>query len=132
MISSEAPLLFSKACEIFIRELTLRAWLHTEDSKRRTQQVCWCSGALKVTASFSQLVETSVHTRFYSCMFSCVDHLGKYYCCQRPNRKLDQQIKCCIVDPSFLSVVFDYIYSTIDLYSQSINVGFDIIFFFAQ
>ena len=39
MISSEAPLLFSKACEIFIRELTLRAWIHTEDSKRRTQQV---------------------------------------------------------------------------------------------
>lgn len=39
MISSEAPLLFSKACEIFIRELTLRAWIHTEDNKRRTQQV---------------------------------------------------------------------------------------------
>lgn len=26
MISAEAPLLFAKACEIFIHELTLRAW----------------------------------------------------------------------------------------------------------
>ena len=39
MISSEAPALFSKAAEIFITELTLRAWIHTEDNKRRTLQV---------------------------------------------------------------------------------------------
>ncbi|EAA06127.5 AGAP000441-PA [Anopheles gambiae str. PEST] len=38
MISSDAPLLFSKAIEIFIQELTLRAWLHTEHNKRRTLQ----------------------------------------------------------------------------------------------
>uniref|UniRef100_A0A336M2B6 Nuclear transcription factor Y subunit gamma n=1 Tax=Culicoides sonorensis TaxID=179676 RepID=A0A336M2B6_CULSO len=38
MISAEAPLLFAKACEIFIHELTLRAWLHTDDNKRRTLQ----------------------------------------------------------------------------------------------
>lgn len=38
MISAEAPLLFAKATEIFIHELTLRAWLHTEDNKRRTLQ----------------------------------------------------------------------------------------------
>uniref|UniRef100_A0A2P2I252 Nuclear transcription factor Y subunit gamma n=2 Tax=Hirondellea gigas TaxID=1518452 RepID=A0A2P2I252_9CRUS len=38
MISSEAPALFSKAAEIFITELTLRAWIHTEDNKRRTLQ----------------------------------------------------------------------------------------------
>uniref|UniRef100_A0A1I8IMX2 CBFD_NFYB_HMF domain-containing protein n=1 Tax=Macrostomum lignano TaxID=282301 RepID=A0A1I8IMX2_9PLAT len=30
MIAAEAPLLFSKAAEIFIRELTYRAWMHTE------------------------------------------------------------------------------------------------------
>ncbi|KRX00273.1 Histone-fold [Pseudocohnilembus persalinus] len=30
MISSEAPVLFAKACEIFIIELTHRAWLFTE------------------------------------------------------------------------------------------------------
>ncbi|XP_066942623.1 nuclear transcription factor Y subunit gamma-like isoform X2 [Macrobrachium rosenbergii] len=38
MISAEAPVLFSKAAEIFISELTLRAWIHTEDNKRRTLQ----------------------------------------------------------------------------------------------
>lgn len=38
MISAEAPMLFSKAAEIFINELTLRAWIHTEDNRRRTLQ----------------------------------------------------------------------------------------------
>ncbi|KAJ3110821.1 hypothetical protein HDU96_006258 [Phlyctochytrium bullatum] len=38
MISAEAPLMFSKACEIFILELTMRAWIHTEENKRRTLQ----------------------------------------------------------------------------------------------
>lgn len=38
MISAEAPMLFSKAAEVFINELTLRAWIHTEDNRRRTLQ----------------------------------------------------------------------------------------------
>lgn len=38
MISAEAPLLFAKAAEVFIHELTLRAWVHTENNKRRTLQ----------------------------------------------------------------------------------------------
>ncbi|KAK7502234.1 hypothetical protein BaRGS_00006598 [Batillaria attramentaria] len=38
MISAEAPVLFAKAAEIFICELSLRAWIHTEDNKRRTLQ----------------------------------------------------------------------------------------------
>lgn len=38
MISAEAPVLFVKAIEIFITELTHRAWLHTKTSKRRTLQ----------------------------------------------------------------------------------------------
>jgi len=38
MISAEAPVLFAKAAEIFIHELTLRAWIHTEDNRRRTLQ----------------------------------------------------------------------------------------------
>ncbi|KAL6057276.1 NFYC factor [Balamuthia mandrillaris] len=38
MISAEAPVLFAKACEMFILELTLRAWIHTEENKRRTLQ----------------------------------------------------------------------------------------------
>ncbi len=46
MISSEAPLIFSKACEIFILELTMRAWVHTEENKRRTLQKSDVSMAL--------------------------------------------------------------------------------------
>jgi nuclear transcription factor Y, gamma len=38
MISGEAPLLMSKACELLIRELSSRAWQHTERNRRRTLQ----------------------------------------------------------------------------------------------
>jgi len=38
MIAGEAPLLFAKACEYFIQELTMHAWVHTEESRRRTLQ----------------------------------------------------------------------------------------------
>ncbi|KAI8066878.1 histone-fold-containing protein [Gongronella butleri] len=33
-----APILFAKGCEIFITELTKRAWVHAEENKRRTLQ----------------------------------------------------------------------------------------------
>lgn len=46
MISAEAPVLFSKACELFILELTLRSWLHTEENKRRTLQRNDIAGAI--------------------------------------------------------------------------------------
>ncbi|KAJ6430624.1 hypothetical protein OIU84_021920 [Salix udensis] len=38
MISAEAPVIFARACEMFILELTLRSWNHTEENKRRTLQ----------------------------------------------------------------------------------------------
>jgi len=38
MISAEAPAVFAKAAELFISELTLRAWVHAEENKRRTLQ----------------------------------------------------------------------------------------------
>jgi len=54
MISAEAPVLFAKAAEIFITELTLRAWLHAEDNKRRTLQVsALCSHTTATTSSSS-------------------------------------------------------------------------------
>jgi len=43
MIAGEAPVLLSKACELLVRELTIRAWRHTGHSRRRTlqkQDVC--------------------------------------------------------------------------------------------
>ena len=38
MISGEAPILMSKACELLIKELSFRAWRHTERNRRRTLQ----------------------------------------------------------------------------------------------
>ncbi|KFD47041.1 hypothetical protein M514_12084 [Trichuris suis] len=38
MISAEVPVMLAKACELFIEELTLRAWIHTEENKRKTLQ----------------------------------------------------------------------------------------------
>jgi len=57
MISAEAPVLFAKAAEIFITELTLRAWLHAEDNKRRTLQVsALCSHTITSSSSFDIIV----------------------------------------------------------------------------
>lgn len=45
-VASEVPLLFSRLTEIFIEELTLRAWQYTEKGKRRIlQRSDVCSGA---------------------------------------------------------------------------------------
>eukprot|EP00586_Coscinodiscus_wailesii_P006022 CAMPEP_0172490464 /NCGR_PEP_ID=MMETSP1066-20121228/20889_1 /TAXON_ID=671091 /ORGANISM="Coscinodiscus wailesii, Strain CCMP2513" /LENGTH=197 /DNA_ID=CAMNT_0013258935 /DNA_START=298 /DNA_END=888 /DNA_ORIENTATION=+ len=38
MIAGEAPVLLEKACELLVRELTVRAWRHTERCRRRTLQ----------------------------------------------------------------------------------------------
>jgi len=57
MISSEAPLLFAKAAQIFITELTLRAWIHTEDSKRRTLQRNDIANAVSKFDQFDFLID---------------------------------------------------------------------------
>lgn len=36
MISGEAPIVLSKACELFVEEITKRAWNVTMQGKRRT------------------------------------------------------------------------------------------------
>lgn len=38
MIAGEAPILLSKASEMMVKELTVRAWRHTEKNRRRTLQ----------------------------------------------------------------------------------------------
>jgi len=38
MIAAEAPVLFAKACELFVLELSKRTWLQTEHAKRKTMQ----------------------------------------------------------------------------------------------
>ncbi|KAK4804135.1 hypothetical protein SAY86_003952 [Trapa natans] len=57
MISAEAPVVFAKACEVFIMELTLRSWIHTEESKRRTLQKTDIAAAISLTDVFDFLVD---------------------------------------------------------------------------
>lgn len=57
MISAEAPVLFAKACEMFILELTFRSWIHTEENKRRTLQKNDIAAAITRTDIFDFLVD---------------------------------------------------------------------------
>ena len=57
MISAEAPILFAKACEIFILELTMRAWIHTEENKRRTLQRSDIAAAISKSDVFDFLID---------------------------------------------------------------------------
>nr|GEW87572.1 nuclear transcription factor Y subunit C-9-like [Tanacetum cinerariifolium] len=57
MISAEAPIVFARACEMFILELTLRSWNHTEENKRRTLQKNDIAAAITRTEIFDFLVD---------------------------------------------------------------------------
>eukprot|EP00916_Digyalum_oweni_P014550 GHVL01023821.1.p1 GENE.GHVL01023821.1~~GHVL01023821.1.p1 ORF type:complete len:271 (-),score=51.89 GHVL01023821.1:477-1289(-) len=57
MISAEAPVLFAKACELFILELTHRSWVHTEENKRRTLQRADLAQAVSKTDLFDFLID---------------------------------------------------------------------------
>lgn len=69
MISAEAPILFAKGCDIFITELTMRAWIHAEENKRRTLQRSDIASALAKSDMFDFLIdivpreETSPHAK---------------------------------------------------------------------
>lgn len=57
MISAEAPVIFAKACEIFITEVTMRAWCESEAHKRRTLQRGDIAEALKQSDMFDFLID---------------------------------------------------------------------------
>ena len=57
MISSETPILFSKVCEVFIQELTLRAWSIVDSDKRRTVQKQDILNALTKSDMYDFLVD---------------------------------------------------------------------------
>lgn len=82
MIAAEAPVLFSKACEMFILELTLRSWIHTEENKRRTLQRNDIAGAITRGDIFDFLVDivprdelkvTFGSSQILRSTFSCVE-----------------------------------------------------------
>eukprot|EP01038_Epipyxis_sp_PR26KG_P015063 gene15063-20267_t len=56
MISAEAPVLFAKACEIFILDLSIRSWGAALKSKRKTVQKEDVDEAIKNTDIFDFLV----------------------------------------------------------------------------
>ncbi|CAN6579180.1 unnamed protein product [Malus baccata var. baccata] len=56
MISGEAPIVFSKACEMFIEELTRRSWMTTLEGKRRTVHKDDVASAVVATDIFDFLV----------------------------------------------------------------------------
>ncbi|XP_054787194.1 nuclear transcription factor Y subunit C-3-like [Prosopis cineraria] len=57
MISAEAPVIFARACEMFILELTLRSWINAEENKRRTLQKNDIAAAITKTDVFDFLVD---------------------------------------------------------------------------
>lgn len=57
MISAEAPILFARACEIFISDLTCRAFLIAEEHKRRTIQRSDVTGAIGRSDLFDFLID---------------------------------------------------------------------------
>ncbi|KAI3421522.1 C2 NT-type domain-containing protein [Psidium guajava] len=56
MISGEAPIVLSKACELFIEELTRRSWAMTMQGKRRTLHKDDVASAVAATDIFDFLV----------------------------------------------------------------------------
>lgn len=58
MISAEAPVLFAKACEFFILEMTIRAWHVAEENKRRTLTRQDVSAAVNRTEVWDFLADT--------------------------------------------------------------------------
>ena len=57
MISAEAPVLFAKACEMFILEMTVRSWHYSENNKRKTLQKEDVREAIQRTDIFDFLVD---------------------------------------------------------------------------
>ena len=57
MISAEAPVLFAKACEMFILEMSLRSWNYSENNKRKTLQKEDVKEAIQRTDIYDFLVD---------------------------------------------------------------------------
>jgi len=57
MISAEAPILLAKASELLIEELTLRAWIHTQENRRKTIQKSDIATAVSRCEMFDFLID---------------------------------------------------------------------------
>ncbi|XP_010482362.1 PREDICTED: nuclear transcription factor Y subunit C-6-like [Camelina sativa] len=57
MVSADAPVLFAKACEMFIMDLTSRSWRHAEENKHHTLQKSDISAAVASTYTYDFLLD---------------------------------------------------------------------------
>jgi histone H3/H4 len=57
MIAQEAPALMTKACELLIREMTTRAWQHTDTHRRKTLQRADIHAAVGENETFDFLID---------------------------------------------------------------------------
>ena len=75
MVSGESPILFSKACELFIIELAYRGWIHTIESNRRTLQRNDISQAISNTDFYDFLLDI-VHESCKKKLLNCAQNYG--------------------------------------------------------
>eukprot|EP01135_Chromosphaera_perkinsii_P010421 Nk52_evm1s2119 gene=Nk52_evmTU1s2119 len=91
MISAEAPVLFAKACELFILEITMKAWYHTEDNKRRTLQRNDVAMAISKCDTFDFLIDIVPRDELKTAASS---------------KKPDEQIRPNVVNPEQLQYYY--------------------------
>ena len=58
MISAEAPILFAKACEMFISEITIKGYYNAEKNERKTLQRKDIATAIARTETYDFLIDT--------------------------------------------------------------------------
>jgi|TARA_B110000285_G_C14987335_1_gene544521 histone H3/H4 len=58
MISAEAPILFAKACEMFITEMTIKGYYNAEKQDRKTLQRKDLATAIARTETYDFLIDT--------------------------------------------------------------------------
>lgn len=65
MISAEAPILFAKACEMFIAELTIKGYYNAEKDGRKTLQRKDIAMAIARTPTYDFLIDTIPRLEFF-------------------------------------------------------------------
>ena len=63
MVKGEASVLMGKACELLIRELTMRSWRHTENHRRKTLQKQDLEAAVKEDEVYDYLIDIIPRTQ---------------------------------------------------------------------
>lgn len=103
MISAEAPIVFAEACDIFIIELTMRAWIHAEENKRRTLQRSDIAAALGKSDMYDFLID----------IVPRVDSAGKAKKAEQttvanPTETVDALQSPTLIEPSSMQTTHDF------------------------